>query len=184
MPAMQGYPYAFIVSANPVIFGFDNYPVIGSDAGINELEKMKEVKEKIKDYDTKILKMVENYYVERGLELPKLPKQIPLHKPLSQHFSIFSYPSELDYYPEELKQKYKLWQVDGPLIPSRIPKPYALPKEFLDLPGKIIYISLGSVFSVIVEEIQRIIKILDKLDHKFIVSKGKFTKFFPDLFEI
>lgn len=33
-------------------------------------------------------------------------------------------------------------------------------------------VSLGSAFSAYFEKIQKMIDILDKLDHKFIVSKG------------
>ena len=66
-----------------------------------------------------------------------------------------------------------MWQIDTPIYPERIPKPFELPDEFAKLPGKIIYVSLGSLFSTYVGKIQKIVNALDKLPHKFIVSKGK-----------
>lgn len=51
---------------------------------------------------------------------------------------------ELDYFSEEIKEKFNLWQIDTPLFPERIPAPYVLPKSFKALPGKIIYLSLGT----------------------------------------
>lgn len=169
LPAMQGYPYAFIASANPLVFGFDGYPIMGTDAGVDEKEKIKEIYEKIKFCEEACIKMVNGYFEETGVEPPK---DIPLHKPLSKHFTVYSYPAELEYYPESLRKEHRLWQIDGPLLPSRIPKPFDLPEEFKKLPGKIIYLSLGSLFSAYVEEIQKMVDILDKLDHKYIVSKG------------
>ena len=79
----------------------------------------------------------------------------------------------MDYYSEELKEKYKLWQIDTPLHAERIPKPFELPEEFEKQPGKIVYVSLGSLFSAYTHIIQRLCDILEKLPYKYIVSKGK-----------
>lgn len=172
LPAMQGYPFAFVSSAGPSIFGFEDYPILGTDVGLDDKERIRELREMFKDIEERLAKRLEDYYRERGLEPPKQPKNIPLHRPLSEHFTVYAYPSEVDYFDDEMRTKHRLWQIDGPLIPSRIPKPYDLPKEFKKLPGKIIYISLGSVFSTIVEETQRLVDILNRLEHKFIVAKG------------
>ena len=71
-----------------------------------------------------------------------------------------------------------MWQIDTPIHAERIPKPFELPSEFAKLPGKIIYVSLGSLFSAYTYIIQRLCDILEKLPYKYIVSKGKKFYFF------
>lgn len=66
-----------------------------------------------------------------------------------------------------------MWQIDTNLHPGRIPKPFELPDEFAKLPGKIVYVSLGSLFSAYTHILQRLCDILEKLPYKYIVSKGK-----------
>lgn len=169
LPGMQDYPYAFVASANPLVFRFDGFPIPGIDIGVDEKEKIKQTSEQLKDLNDKFIKTIEGYYLQQNVEIPD---GIPLDKLISKHFSIYTYPSELNYYDEEIQRKYNLWQIDCPLIPNRIPKPFDLPEDFKNLPGKIVYLSLGSLFSAYVEEIQKFVDILDKLPHKFIVSKG------------
>ena len=56
---------------------------------------------------------------------------------------------------------------------SRIPKPFEPPEQFNELPGKTIYLSLGTVFSYYAHYIQKLVDALDKLPAcKFIVSTG------------
>jgi len=71
-----------------------------------------------------------------------------------------------------VKKANNLIQFDTPLIPERISAPYVLPEQFSKLPGEIIYISLGSMFSMYVDLVQRLIDVLADLPYKFIVSKG------------
>lgn len=63
--------------------------------------------------------------------------------------------------------------MDSPLNESRVPKPFELPEEFAKLPGKIVYLSLGTVFSYYAHYVQKIVDALDQLSAcKFIVSQG------------
>lgn len=79
---------------------------------------------------------------------------------------------QMGYFSEELQKKYNLWQIDTPLYAGRIPKPYKLPESFAALPGKIVYLSLGSLFSSYTQNLQKIVDILEKLpDYKYIVSE-------------
>ena len=66
---------------------------------------------------------------------------------MSDHFSIYCYPEMIDYYDDEFRNKYKLWQIDSALFPSKIPSPYKLSEEFKNLPGQTVYVSLGSLVS-------------------------------------
>ena len=86
--------------------------------------------------------------------------------------SIYSYPLELDYFSSEFKDQNKLLQIDSAITKDKISEPYELPQEFKELPGEIVYVSLGSLFSVYTRLIQKLIDVLDKLPYKYIVSKG------------
>jgi len=171
LPAIHSnkIPYAFIESASPCIFNFEGFPNVGSDCKLDEKERIKEFRDQLKEFLDENRKILTNYFKEREVELPR--PEI-LEHPISDHFTIYVYPKEVDYFDDEMKQRYKLWQIDTPLYPQRIPKPYELPKEFKELPGKIIYVSLGSLFSAYVDKLQRLVDILDRLPHKFIFSKG------------
>lgn len=79
---------------------------------------------------------------------------------------------EVDYFSNEIKQKYRLLQIDTPLYADKIPKPFVLPEDFKNLPGKLIYVSFGSLFSNYVDKIQQLVDILEQLPHKYVVSKG------------
>ena len=84
------------------------------------------------------------------------------------------HPKELDYFSDELKAKYKLLQIDGPLFPERLPEPYKLPESFAALPGRLVYLSLGSLFSAYTHRLQKLVDSLEKLSgYKYIVSSTK-----------
>ncbi|RWS17293.1 UDP-glycosyltransferase 207A1-like protein [Dinothrombium tinctorium] len=51
---------------------------------------------------------------------------------------------------------------------------FALPPNFEHRNGKLIYLSMGSLGSNIVELMSRLVKILSKCEHKIIVVRGKF----------
>lgn len=122
------------------------------------------------------------YPQELGKALPivlseNLPPPVTSRPPISSDNCNLSteFSSSPDYYrkDEELKSRYQLWQVDSPLSESRVPKPFELPEEFAKQPGKIVYLSLGTVFSYYAHYVQKIVDALDRLPScKFIVSMG------------
>ena len=103
-----------------------------------------------------------------------MPKAAEVVSPLCETFQIYAYPDEIDYYDQKTKDEHGLWQMDTPLFRQKIPEPYELPAEFRNLPEKrIVYVSLGSVFSVYTDLLQRLVDALDKVpDCKFLVSNG------------
>lgn len=144
---------------------------MGDDSRIDEVDKLRKFKEDFSDYRSKRNKQLQDFFVKRGAKYEN--KKFGFDKVLSDHFTIYCYPSETDYYNEEVRKQYHLYQIDSALLPNKIPKPFELPKEFVKLPGKIVYVSLGSLFSAYVDKLQRLVDILDKLPYKYIVSKGK-----------
>lgn len=96
----------------------------------------------------------------------------PIDQIISDHFNIYVYPKEVDYY-EDSNDDLKLWQIDSVVSPEKLPKPYELPDYFKSLPGKLVYVSLGTLFSSYTYLMQKLLERLDKFEAKFIVSKGK-----------
>uniref|UniRef100_A0AAN0N5W9 UDP-glycosyltransferase n=1 Tax=Polyphagotarsonemus latus TaxID=1204166 RepID=A0AAN0N5W9_9ACAR len=164
-----GIPYSFIISTNPTILDVEDIPYFGLDCGIYEKERIKAERLELDEIFEKTKKSYEKVYEEQSI---KFDKDIPIHCPRSNNLSIYSFPKELDYFDEEIREKYKLLRVDAPVVPSKIPPPFELPEEFSKLPGKIIYVSLGSIFSCFHEEFQKLIDALATLPYKYIVSKG------------
>ena len=100
--------------------------------------------------------------------------------PLTQAMTIYAYPEECDY--PEIKEHHPDWfnlevfnkNDSGETIDLK----EFLPKEFYDnnldekFTGKWIYVSMGSMGSVDLDLMHRLIDVLTKTNHKYIVSKG------------
>ena len=133
-----GIPFFFIVSYNPLAFGFDGF---GLNTTMNDGEEIKKVNDKIEEFRMKKLKLLASYFEKRGIELPKgVAIECPLNPKTA---SIYAYPLEVDYYNDEIRTKQNLWQIDSVISDDRIPKPFEISEEFKKLPGKIIFVSLG-----------------------------------------
>uniref|UniRef100_A0AAN0LHC1 UDP-glycosyltransferase n=1 Tax=Polyphagotarsonemus latus TaxID=1204166 RepID=A0AAN0LHC1_9ACAR len=170
LPAMSEHniPHGFIISTNPMSMKIENFPYSGSDAGIDEKEKIKKFNDDFSDFEKKLVKTINELFKKRNVDIPK---NLPLNLPRSNFISIYNYPKELDYFNDEIKKEYNLLQIDC-AVSSKIPLPYQLPEEFSKLPGKIIYVSLGSLFSYFHTKLQKLIDTLANLSYKYIVSKG------------
>nr|XP_046909101.1 UDP-glycosyltransferase UGT4-like [Dermatophagoides farinae] len=100
--------------------------------------------------------------------------------PLTQAMTIYAYPEEYDY--PEIKEHHPDWfnlevfnkNDSGETVDLK----EFLPKEFYDndldgnFTGKWIYVSMGSMGSVDLDLMHRLIDALSKTNHKYIVSKG------------
>lgn len=131
----SGVPYGFVCSACPLMLNLDGYPRMGSDCRLDDVEHMRKFAEEFEPHRVEMRKALMSVLEKRGIQIDQL--KFPIDQARSDHFSIYSYPKEIDYYDEQVKQKYKLWPIDTPLTSARIPKPFVLPKEFAELPEKL-----------------------------------------------
>uniref|UniRef100_A0AAN0LHI6 UDP-glycosyltransferase n=1 Tax=Polyphagotarsonemus latus TaxID=1204166 RepID=A0AAN0LHI6_9ACAR len=136
-------PYSFIISTNPLILDVENLPVMGLDHGVDEKEKIKAARIELKELRENTLKILEELYAKRNVTYDY---KYPMNVPRSDYLTFYIYPRELDYFDDNFRKDYKILQVDAPIANSRLPNPFELPEEFAKLPGKIIYVSLGSLF--------------------------------------
>ena len=99
----------------------------------------------------------------------------------SPYLNIYHYPLELDY--TDIRPNPPNWtRIDTFMIKPK--EEFIVPEKLKNLPGKLIYFSLGSVSSINIELMQRLIGFLSSSPHRFIVSKGAFGEQYelPDNF--
>ncbi|NP_001310051.1 sterol 3-beta-glucosyltransferase-like [Tetranychus urticae] len=88
-----------------------------------------------------------------------------------QSFGFYHYPAELDY--TECGSRRPNWyRVDAWVRQPDLDTEFVIPQKLQDKPGRLIYFSLGSLGSADLVVMKKIIAILAKSPHKFIVSKG------------
>jgi UDP:flavonoid glycosyltransferase YjiC (YdhE family) len=107
-----------------------------------------------------------DYVVSRGL--PPLPDHSFINH--SKYLNIYGFPLELDYL-DMRPLPPKWYRFDNLKRTEREPK-FEIPVPLTDKPGKLVYFSMGSMGGADVENMQRLVTILSKSKHRFIVSKG------------
>jgi len=98
-----------------------------------------------------------------------LQNNIPLFINPSPYANIYMYPTELDY--TALRPIPSKWHHFETFVRSTNER-FEIPKELKDLPGRLVYFSLGSIASAEIGLMKKLMSILGKSPHRFIVSKG------------
>ncbi|XP_054152651.1 uncharacterized protein LOC128951430 [Oppia nitens] len=87
------------------------------------------------------------------------------------YLNIYDFPLELDY--QDIRPLPDNWyRFDNFMRQHISSEPFELPIQLRDKPGKVIYFSLGSMGAIDVNNMKRLIAILEKSPNVFIVSKG------------
>jgi MGT family glycosyltransferase len=87
----------------------------------------------------------------------------------SEYLNLYMFPEAIDY--TDIRSMPDKWfRFDNHM--RRIDEVFELPKEFTRKPGKIVYVSMGTNASADLTLMKRLVSILSKSSHKFIVSKG------------
>ena len=112
-------------------------------------------------------KEMNQWYKEEGLpDNTRGDTSMAYHSP---YLNIYSFPLELDY--NDLRPNPPKWhRVDTLMIKPK--EEFEIPEKLKNKPGKLIYFSLGSLSSVNVELMGKLINYLADSPHRFIVSKG------------
>ena len=158
-------PYVRIMSCNPLEMGgpdvppvFSGYPVddpTGWDDFRREYERTH--REMWKDYDDWV----------RSCGAPGLADLHFIHA--SEHLNLYLYPEAVDY--TDRRALDSTWQrLDSSVRTTD--DPFEVPEHLRDGDGALIYLSLGSLGSADVELMRRLVEVLSRTRHRFIVSKG------------
>lgn len=123
---------------------------------------------------TKAKKRLYDSYNEyyRSFGLPDLPTDPVAYIELSPHLNLYMYPEELDYKEYPLKD----WKRCDCIVRDQKANQFAIPEKLKDKPGKLIFLSLGSLASADVNLMKRLTSMLADCPHRFIVCKGPLHK--------
>jgi MGT family glycosyltransferase len=87
----------------------------------------------------------------------------------SQHLNLYLYPEVIDY--TDQRTLGSTWhRLDSSVRATDAA--FEVPESLRDRPGSLIYLSLGSLGSADVELMKRLVDVLGRTPHRFIVSKG------------
>lgn len=192
-PALLKYnkPWARVYSASPLALHpkEDRLPPATLGLPTNWLDtKDEKLLTEYREFDRQTDEIKQDLYVEfneylKGKGLESTPQNPISYIPQSPYLNVYMYPEELDYShvpkPEGwircdsiLRINSKIPERDEEITTeARVPK-FQIPDELKDKPGKLIFLSMGSLASGDVELMKRLVKILAKSKHRFIVSRG------------
>ncbi|XP_053211228.1 uncharacterized protein LOC128394882 [Panonychus citri] len=163
-------PWAQLWSANPMMLYHGHLPPattgFPTDSPKELCDKYISLK---KTKGEKIFNHLNNWLISKGVR-PHTPDE-PILVAESKWINFYTYPEFLDY--NDIAPKLAKWvRMDAAVREPDSTEPFDLPESLKDKPGKLIYFSLGSMGSIDLELMKRVISVCAKSPHRFIVSKG------------
>ncbi|XP_054152713.1 UDP-glucuronosyltransferase 2A2-like [Oppia nitens] len=170
----SGIPWVWISSVSPLFLFDDNRvppPGSGLSSLISDKSEWSAFRTAINDSTSDLWHQFNNYCLAQGCNesLPEYQYFYP-----SPYLNLYVYPRELNYQeyrplPENYRgldnfMRHELTTVDK--------QQFEIPEPLSDKPGKLIYFSLGSMGAINLVIMKRLISILAKSAHRFIVAKG------------
>lgn len=175
----KGLPYVSIVSMACTGIGGYDLPPTCTTLTYADKHLWPKRNQAMVDGLREYVKIHNKYLEEEGVAL-RLPAGVFMFP--SPDLNIYLVPEEISYIsndkrdeirkPDTVQFAHEWLRIDSTIDNSTTVEPYPLPNEFLNLPGKLIYFSLGSNFSKNTVLMQKIVDVLGSLPHKFIVSTG------------
>lgn len=166
-----GIPWIWLMSANPLGLNEENCPPRCSGYPTNgDRSQWDEFRKEIKRVHESQFEEFNRWIAKKNA--PLLTKDMwPFFHNASPYLNIYLYPEDMDY--TDLRPNPPKWFRCDPLIRASISDDvFKLPEKIADKPGKLIYVSIGSFISADLFLMKRLIEILGKSRHRFIISKG------------
>ena len=163
--AASGRPWARIVSCNPLELRDPDIPPVFSGYPVADRSGWDEFREEHRRTHGDMWADFDAFVRDHGA--PALPELEFMHE--SPFLNLYVYPEEVDYERSE------------PLAPTwhrlecsvrRTDDDWTLPESLARRPGKIVYLSLGSLASADLELMRRLVGFLAESPYRVIVSKG------------
>jgi MGT family glycosyltransferase len=162
-----GVPFVRIMSCNPLEVGSGALPPVFSGYPTADRTGWDEFR---KEYDRTHRAMWESFNAwVTGQDAPPLPDLEFIHT--SADANLYVYPAEADY--TDLRPLGPAWhRMDSSV--RETDQPYEIPAALADRPdgSALIYLSLGSLGSADVDLMKRLVDVLGRTPHRYIVSKG------------
>jgi MGT family glycosyltransferase len=161
----SGRPWVRIVSCNPLELKDPGIPPVFSGYPADDRSQWDAFRA---EYARAIAGLHESFSAfcqERGA--PPLPEGELIHE--SPYLGLYLYPAEVDY--ERTRPLAPTWHRIDTCVRD-VTEPFEVPEELRHETGGLIYLSLGSLGSADVELMKRLVDVLSRSPHRFIVSKG------------
>ena len=166
-PAIQhsGRPWVRIVSCNPLELRDDAIPPVFSGYAANDRGGWAEFREEYRRATAELHGEFFAFFAERGA--PPLPEGDFIHE--SEWLNLYVYPAALDY--DRARPLGTTWHRLETCV-RRADDAVELPEHIAEGDGGLIYLSLGSLGSADVELMKRLVDVLARTRHRYVVSKG------------
>ena len=161
----SGRPWARIVSCNPLEVKDDQIPPVFSGYPAGDRTGWEEFRAEYTRTTAELHAEFSAFCEERGA--PPLHDDEFVHE--SDWLNLYVYPAEVDY--ERDTQLASTWHRLDTCV-RRQQTVVGAPVEILEGDGALVYLSLGSLGSADVELMQRLVDVLSRAPHRFVVSKG------------
>ncbi|NP_001310044.1 uncharacterized UDP-glucosyltransferase YjiC-like [Tetranychus urticae] len=165
----SGKPWALLYSCNPLrAYDGPNVPPYGFGLPIDTDQA---TTMSYKMFMAEAMKDVKSSFDEWLVSKGVTPEPFAIMKP-SPYLNVYPFPADLDY--TEIGPVPDKWFRLDHMVRKVQDGPLGFDEKFFDRPGKKIFFSLGSMGAADIELMKRLIGILGKSKHLFIVSKGPF----------
>jgi UDP:flavonoid glycosyltransferase YjiC (YdhE family) len=167
--AASGRPWVRIVSCNPAEIKDPAIPPFSSGYPSTDRTAWPEFLEEVHRTHDDMWADFDAFCRDRGGTGLTYGPLGPEFMPESPYLNLYLYPDEADY-PRERPLGPTWHRLDSCVRATDAD--WALPSSLADRPGRLIYLSLGSLGSADVGLMQRLVDALGRTDHRVIVSKG------------
>ena len=166
-PAVQasGRPWVRIVSCNPLELKDPGLPPTFSGYPTRDRADWDEFRARYRELHEPLLSEFSAFCEERGA--PPLRATEFIHE--SDWLNLYVYPAEVDY-PRGAPLASTWHRLDTCV--RRQETVLGLPSEIMEGAGGLVYVSLGSLGSADVDLMKRLVDVLSRAPHRFVVSKG------------
>ncbi|NP_001310045.1 uncharacterized UDP-glucosyltransferase YdhE-like [Tetranychus urticae] len=161
-----------LISTAPLVL-YPSGPPCSSGYSVNsDKSKWSEFKDVFNKANAMLFKMPS--HISEAMGFPEFdPDAFDIEEFLGkvQSFGFYHYPADLDF--TECAPIRPNWhRIDCWVRKPDVDTEFVIPEKLQDKPGKLIYFSLGTLASVDTSMMKKLIAILAKSPHRFIVSKG------------
>ncbi|XP_053214504.1 macrolide glycosyltransferase-like [Panonychus citri] len=165
-------PWAQLWSCNPIMLYHGHCPPATTGFATDSPRELWDEFKKLQDANNKpIIDHINSWFISKGSKPYGPDEPIPIGA--SPYMNIYTYPGFLDY--NDIAPRPAKWfRMDASIREPDDSTPFVIPEKLINKQGKLIYFSLGSMGSVDLELMRRVISVLAKSPHRFIISKGPY----------
>jgi MGT family glycosyltransferase len=161
----SGRPWVRIVSCNPLELKDPAIPPVFSGYAAADRTGWDDFRTEYLRACAELHGEFDAFCTERGA--PPLPAGGFIHA--SPWLNLYVYPAEIDY--PRSRPLSETWHRLDTCV-RRADDPFELPDELAARDGRVVYVSLGSLGSADVELMERLVDLLSRSRHRFVVSRG------------